>query len=593
MSRQRVPITDFSKGMLSRKVMGRVDLPLQQKAAEEIEGFVLSPDGGITRRRGTVLIKNGLGITPATDGLYADESIPAFVVIRVGEVGSEVPWMVYVNDDPRQIVAVNLRTGAQQTTSLATLEAGEPIQKTQTFYSEADEDVSNQTIHLSTPGHSFALNVYDWSITELADKNVATVYQNRLIAVDRSWGTIHMSIPLEMLDFTLTEQVAIPETDPVEYETVETGAIENIPDFYGAERVLWLTSRQSVYMGTDSAEYEILSAYPYFSTEAGGVQVVKISEIGTEGTCYLGPYMIVRKGQRLIRIQWQGENQYLTDNVTEYIDNKKVIKHLSVEYGSHRYLLFVDIEQNLYCLTEAPFSKISGWTKLASGVWWIDTWEGDLYIARSTGGAFKVEVLPLDSLYVPGDRSAHLNEAFYATQFHADGCGYLTVGASAVTGDLLPASSTMEVYKMVSGELTYVGQYDTDANGELDGTLSAIQTFVGYTDTDIYLFCHGSSTFTSKVKTLPLHIGSGLGSSLGQLKHVHGIVVVVHQSTALKARVNDGPWESWSSSEEFTGAVPLRLEGLSADTVQVEIQAIDEEPLTIMSIEADVEVGEL
>lgn len=593
MARRRFPLTDFSKGMLSRKIMGRVDLPLQQKGAEEIDGFVISPDGGITRRRGTILIREGLGITPNADGLYADNAIPAFVVVRVGEVGSEVPWLLYINDSPRQLVAINLRTGAEQTTSLGTLEAGEPIQKTQTFYAEATEDVTNQTIHLSTPGHSFSLNLYSWTITELADKNRATVHQNRLIAADSMWGTVFMSIPLEMLDFTLTEQVAIPETNPVEYETVETGAIEIEPDFYGSERVMWLTSRQSVYMGTDGGEYEIVSAYPYFSIEPGGAQVIKISDIGTREAAYLGPTMVVSKDDRLIRVQRANPDQYATDNVTEYIDNKKVIKHLSVEYGSHRYLLFIDIERNLYCLTEAPFAQISGWVKLASDVWWIDVHESDLYIARQDSGTFKVEVLPLDSIYVPGDRSERINEAFHATNLHADGSGYLTVDASSVTGDLLPASAPIEVYKMESGNLTYVGQRNTDANGALQGTVGEIQTFVGYVDSPVYLFCHSPTNFTSRVKTLPLHIPVALGSALGELKRLHKVVVVVHQSRALRARINDGPWEPWSSTEPYTGVVELILEGHSSDTIQAEIESVDAEPLTIMSVEVDVEVSEL
>lgn len=592
MARMRVAITDFTGGMVSRKVAGRLDVPFQQKSAEEIEGFLVCPDGGVKRRRGTYYITEPLGIPVSEDGLYGDASVPAFVIVRTGEVGSEVPYMVWIENSPRALKALNLQTGAATVTELGALEAGKPLRKTQTFYSETDADPSNQNIHLCTPGHSFTVNVSTWAITERATWNEATVFQNRLIVADSTWGILRMSIPLEMLDFTLTEEVAIPGTDPVEFETVATGAIEAYPDFYGAEKVTWLTSRQSLYIGTNKGEYEVISAYPYYSNDPGGVRFVRVSSIGTEDAQYLGPYMVVSKNERLIRVQWSGEHVYQTQSITEYLDNAKVIKHLTIEEGSLRYLFMLDIDRNLYCLTESPGAEVSGWSKIATDVWWIEEYDKTLAIAKPTETGFRVELLPLEVVWWDTTESWH--HAYRANYLHADWCGYLTVGAAAIVGHTLPPSSTVKVYKYTGGAMVYVDDVDTDASGDLDDSLANIQDLVGYTDTPVELFCFDAAyTFTSRVKTLPIHIPTAAGTALGKLKQIHGVVIVVHESMALQARVNGEHWETWSSDTPYSGVVPLTLETASADTVQVEVQAVGEFPLNIMSIEVDVTVGEL
>lgn len=580
--------------MVARKVMGRLDVPYQQKAAERIENMVLLPDGGVSRRRGQILIHDGLGISEHAEGLYGAQSIPAFAVVRRGEASGEQSWMIWIDSTGPTLEALNLATGATQSVSAANLVAGDAIETTDTFYSLPDADVANQHVQFWTPTTAWRLNLHTWTLTELSGDELGTIFQNRLIVADKTWGTVKMSIPLDLLDFTMTTSVAIPDTDPVQYETIDSGAVEMIPDFYGAERVRWIDSRQSLYLGTDRAEYEIISAQPYFSNDIGGAQIARISTIGTEGTAYLGPYMVFRRGERLIRTEWSQGDRYLTESMAEFIDNGSWIRHLSVEYGSHRYLLALDIEGDLYCYTEAPFSQVAGWALLASGIGWIETYENDLFVAQADGaGAFNARIIPLDSLFNPGDRSAFRTEAFRRAPLYGDAAGYLELTVGAVQGDRLPASSTVSVYKLAGGSAEFVADYSTNASGELDDTLSNIKTATGWTSGTMALACVSSSTQASRLVTLPLHIPNALGPSLGALKSVGKIVVVVVDSTAFRARVNGGEWANWTEDQAFTGTVTVNPRSSSSETIQVEIESVGANALTVMSVLVDVEVSDL
>ena len=45
--------TNFSKGALSPKLFGRIDLTLYEQGVKTCENFIVMPQGGVTRRAGT------------------------------------------------------------------------------------------------------------------------------------------------------------------------------------------------------------------------------------------------------------------------------------------------------------------------------------------------------------------------------------------------------------------------------------------------------------------------------------------------------------------------------------------------------------
>jgi len=114
-ARQKVLLTDFTAGMVSKKLMGALDVPYAQHGVEELNNFVVSPDGGIKRRRGTIQITVGLGITPHADGLFGDASTPAFQVIRRGDGTNGDIWLVWAEThSPQRFRALNMRTGDEE-----------------------------------------------------------------------------------------------------------------------------------------------------------------------------------------------------------------------------------------------------------------------------------------------------------------------------------------------------------------------------------------------------------------------------------------------------------------------------------------------
>lgn len=593
MPTQGVLLTDFSAGMVSPRVQARLDLPFAQKGAAEITNMVLRPDGGVSRRRANILVREGLGISAATTGLYGAASIPAFMVIRRGEGSSEQSWLLWIdNNAPFELKAMNLATGAVNGSSANMqslhLEPGEPLDATPTFYMEPSGLVADQHIQFWTPGKAFLLNVNSWVLTQQLNHEVATIYQNRRIVVDRTWGTMKMSVPLDLDNYAVTAMVPIPDTDPAESREVETGAVEVIPDHYGAETTRWVSSRLSLYIGTDAGEYEVVSSQPFFSNDPGGAQVIRISEVGTDQAVYFGANMVLRKGDRLIRSAYGGANQYQTESMAEFIDNGTWVRVAPVEYGSHRYLLALDIDGDLYCMTDAPFSRVRGWTKLAVNIGWVWTYEKDVFVAELDGvGGWNVRIIPLDSLFNPGGRTAYEHEAFRRAPAYSDVAGYVSVEPAAVSGDRLPASVTVTVYKVTSAGVELIGDRATDSSGNLTGTVAEIQAWAGWTagiGTLVLVATYGATTVSS-VKTLPINVATQAGPNLAGYKGVEEVTVVVEETTAFEVRINDGPWERWESATPFTGPAAVVPDGTNAATVQVEVRSVGAQALTIMAIE--------
>jgi len=593
MGTMRILLTDFTTGMVSRRTMGQLDIPYSQTAAEIIDGFVVCRDGGVRRRSGTIFVKEDLGLDPDDDGLYGTNTIPSFVVVRRGHGDESHPVLVWIDiHGAASLKAFDLRNRTEDETVDVTLRGGRALSVTHTFYSTAEDDEETQYIHLGTPDSSHRVNVHDWTVTESpSGHDLATIHQNRLVAVDREWGRVRMSVPLEMFNYDLYEDVPIPETDPPQTQTIETGAIEIVPDFYGAETVQWVCARQSLYLGTDVAEYEIKSSLPYFANEPGGATVVPISMIGTDGAEYFGLYMVFRKRERLVRMRWDQGDSYRSDNIAEMLDNDEIIVHKVIEYGSHRYLFFVDVNRHLYCMTEGSrdpalhetVSKksVSAWSRLFTDVWWIDTYNDDLYVARDNEGAFYVEVVPLDSLSYPGTRTTHDDAAIRRNTVHADRGAYCNVTNDSLTGDALPPYATMAVYTYSEGSWISVEDesepfvVETGESGALVTDIADIQEAVGWTEDDVEIFLHDTDgEFTSRIVTLPVHIPTELGPALGKPFTIREVVLIVHESTAAKVRINDGEWETWLSETLYSGPVPFRTDSGYDDVVQAEIRSI-------------------
>lgn len=425
----------------------------------------------------------------------------------------------------------------------------------------------HQFIQIWSKDGSIRVNLSQNTLAEEAEKHISTIFQSRRIALDRDNGILFMSAPFAYNDFE------------------SEGLIQYYPAFYKVENPKWIASRGSVYIGTDKGEYEVLSNFAYFSNELGGVVVQRISNIGTDFAVYFGQTMVMVKDRRLIQIGYQGADVYQTNSIAEFIDNGQVITADTLEFGSHRYFAFVDDNDDLYVLAQSQSTGVNAWSKIDSNVKWIKAHNQDLYIAKERSGSIYLEVLPFDNLTYPGNRSDNITKHFWNNKVYGDQGGYAYV-KDTITQDTLPASSTVKAYKVDESGYEYIGDLTTDASGVITETASEILTTAGES-TEAYLYCYKES-FTSQVKTLPV----GLAAGISNVKNVNKVILSVIDSMAAKVRVGTGTWEEWSSEELYTGVVELSVESTNDDDPQIEIQSVDDKPLHIVTIEAEVNVGE-
>ncbi len=562
MSRKRLLITDFSRGMVSDRLAGKAETGLFQKASSELTNFIVNPDGGVSRRRGTIFVRRGAGVATG---------IPAFTVFSKTSGATEVPYVGFIEPDTtNKFTVMNGQDHVATSLLSANLEPGEKLYDSGKF----NDNVlaSQQQLHIWGPTKSFLVDIETLAtITEWTEQDISSIFQGRMIAVDRETSKLFFSVAYDFDNFT------------------GIGALNFMPDHFYSEKTLWIKSRTGVYIGTTRAEYEVVSAYPAFTEDMGGIQTKKISSIGTDNAVYFGPAMVMSKDNRLLRMNYVGANQYQSNSIAEYIDNENIVTMDTIEYGSHRYLFFVDDVHDLYCLTESQQSEVAGWTKIMENVYWCKSFDQDLYITRKRGAEFWIEILPLDSFKYPWNRIDNSDSLFRHNNIHADAGGYINAYIDAtlgniVTSDYLPESETVSVYNLTT--LADLGTNLTTATGEL-GTDAEIITLLGVVDdtpVDAYTYL---DEFTSVLKTLPIPTGS-----VGAKKQIKNIVVKVFNSEAMKVRVNEGTWQDWSSTT-FSGNVKFNVECESSDTVQVEIQSVGVKPLNILLIEADISGGDL
>ena len=440
----------------------------------------------------------------------------------------------------------------------------------------------NEYLHLWSDDISFLIDLSDNTLEggdEKTDQEISTLYQNRLISFDRTMGKLWMSAPYSYLDFT------------------GKGHLNLEPDFYGSEKPKWIKSRGSTFCGTDQGEYEITSSLPYFSDKLGGLILQKISSIGSDMAEFFGPSMVLVKDRRLIQIAYQGEGQYKSTSIAEYIDNKQVRTLVVIEFGTHRYLCFVDYDGKLYTQTSAESSGVGAWTLLDQDVGWIHAFGQDLYIAKNRGGTYAIEIVPFDNLDHPGGRDPRLTKDFWNVGVHGDRGGFIyawdDLNGEHIIQDVFPPNSTMSIYEMPANE--YIADLDTDSDGYLIKTASEVLTDTGHTSEgdNVSLYAHEAGKFfTSRMKTLPIYVPVEDGLSWEQPRRINKVILKVIDSMAAQVRINEGTWESWSSDSRYSGPVEFWVDGMYDSDVQVEVQAVEEKPLHIISIEAEVSVGE-
>jgi hypothetical protein len=277
------------------------------------------------------------------------------------------------------------------------------------------------------------------------------------------------------------------------------------------------------------------------------------------------------------------------------IDNVDIIQVDAMEYGSHRYLFFVSKDKKLWCYTECVSSGVAAWSVLAEDVGWAKVFNQDLYVARQGAATWDVQVIPMDNLNYPGNRSQYMKDAFFERTIFADQGGFVRADYNAIDGyiiesDYMKPSTTLQVY-LLDG--TYIGERATTAAGALTGTNEEIATFLGYSGSPVQAYCYpGTAVFTSTLKTLPIELGTVYGPGLGTLRRINRVVIRVYKSKALRVRANKGQWSSWNSETEFTGNVELAVDCGHDDLVQIEVQSIGILPLHIHSIQIDATMGD-
>jgi hypothetical protein len=568
MALERRLVTDFSLGQMSNRYAGRVDSEIRQKGAEEITGFVLGKDGGLRRRPGSIFVRDDLGIAPAADRLYNTSGIPAFTVYRDGVAR----WLAYIDNIGPSFEARQLNGVGSKSIGDGALEPGKRLSHAAPF---RDPGTTYDYLFCWTDGDAFYVDLDNNTVARSTDVDLATYYQNRLIGILRSTGVINMSEVLDPLDFTDDED--------------ENKPLSATPDFAGVETPKWIKGRQSLYVGTDAAEYEIFSAEPYFSEELGGLIIRRITDIGTEQAEYFGPAMAMRALSEIILIQYTGQSfDYQTRSITEQIDNSRLIWIATAEYGTHRYCYALDVDGKLFAYLQAPATGLSGWVVLAENVGWMSVYSKDLYVGIERGGTYSVEVFPIAGFDHPYERTEKQHAAFLANDAHGDRGGYITLSAATFTGDTLPASATVDLYKIdvANSTSTYVGEVDTTAGGVLDITLGDLKTLVGWTTGEMELYAHEANLFpVGTIRTLPL------GGIIGSRSRISRVILQVEASSGARVRVNDGTWEEKITAAPESGPWAFRVEHRYDQEPRIEIQTVDSRPLNVYQIYVEVDVG--
>ncbi|MCF7939903.1 MAG: hypothetical protein K9L68_15020, partial [Spirochaetales bacterium] len=299
----------------------------------------------------------------------------------------------------------------------------------------------------------------------------------------------------------------------------------------------------------------------------------------------------------LIQIGYQGANQYQSNSLAELIDNKTIRTIASIDFGTHRYFCFVDRNNDLYAMTNSQSSGVSAWTKLMSGVGWIHAIGQDLYAAVNRSGSYYLEIIPFDNIQNPGGRDENLTEMFWELNRYGDKGGFIyawdDLSGEHITQDTLPPSATVDVYELPGN--TYIGAWTTDADGLLTKSATQVLTDTGHTaeGDEVHLWAYESGVYpTATLKTLPLYIPVQSGLEWEQPRRINKVILKVIDSMAAKVRIGEGEWEEWSQDTEYSGTKEFYVDGNYSDEVQVEIQAIEDKPLHITSIEAEVSTGE-
>ena len=584
MPRERVVITDFSAGEITEGYAGRIDLQLYRRAAAELRGVVVRPDGGVTRRKPTMHVRSGHAFTPAAGGLTTPGNTPGFILYSFQDGTNRVPFLAFV-DSPNLIIR-NMQTHTEATATTA-LEEGEALKTSGAFC--AEDNFTTQTVNLWTPGHAEILDLHTNVTTNRISRQIGTVFQNRLITADREFGRLYFSVPLDLLNNDLTEIIEIDDGEGGTTEiVVATGALDIRPDFYGVESVRWIKSRGSLYVGTDQGEYEVSSAYAAFNGEPGGVMVTKLSSIGTTEAEFFGGNMVMIKDSRIVEMMYDARaHSYQTRSRMELQKNAPIVQMAVIEYGSHRYLFALDVRRVLWCLTASPSTEVAGWTRMEEDVWSIFSFDQDMYVVRGVDGDFSIECIGMDNLHLRGDRSAMEALAFENLDMYRDRGAFITVYDGEVTGDRLPANTECQVWKYEDPGYAFVGDVTTNGDGELWATYLAATGDLGG-DALVWAAPNEGNEFVSRIKSLPIETSTIYGPGLGVPTRIHRIMVLVEETSAFRYRVTGSDWQIWQVDEPYSGPVNLTTGGSNVTQACVEIESYGDHPLTVLSIQADV-----
>lgn len=559
MATSRELITDFSFGAVSDRFSGRIDSELRRHAVQTMVGFIPKQDGGVRRVPAQVFVRDNLGISVQTDRLYDANGIPGFIVYR----DSGDPWMAWLSS-ASYYVAENLTNSSSMTITSSSFEYGHELWTGGSYVDPAD-DVEHLLVW--TPDDSFGVSLTSDLMSRPTDYDLGVVFQNRFIGIKRDTGAIVASVVKDYTDFTTS-----------------SGGLTGVPDWAGSEEVWWITARRGLYIGTHKSEHEMYSQYGYFSEEDGGLQLSKMGGIGSRRAVYFGREMAIMRENGIVVYSRSGD-AYNTAGLTVQIDAEEWITIESIDYGTHQYLVGLTRDGDLWLYTRVDSSNIRGWSKIRGDVGWVTVYENDLFIAYENSTEYRVDVIGLDELVHPGDRTSLERRAYRWCDVHGEGGGYLTVGSS-VSGDLLPTSSTMAVWTLSSTGPTYAGTLATQADGTF--VTSSLQTLVGWTSSTIYTYAYvDGEEQTSQIITLPLT------AILGKMHNLSKVYLQVWNSMGARVRIyGNDLWDQQVEDALYTGVWEFDVEGTHDEDPQIEVQALSSLPLNIYAIYAEVEVGD-
>jgi hypothetical protein len=566
-------VTDFTLGQISDRYAGAVHLELRRKGAELIQGFVLNDDGGVSRRPGSVFVRDGLGITPTTNKLYDVQGNPSFLIFRF----ASDRYIGFIKDEGSQVSfqGEKVATGSQIMSlahgSLTTQYHGVPLHQLR-FY---DPGTAKQWLHIWFESLGFDINLTSLAMS-LADFQQAILYQGRLIAIDQSTGYILLSEELDYFDMVNDETATRPLT--------------LVAEFSGRDDLKWIAARKSVYVGTDEGEWEVYSSYPFFSSELGGLIAREIENIGSDQAIYFGPNLVLRDLDRVIAMLPVAEEEYGAGGISERIDNGQLVQQTMNEFGEYRYYHALDVDGNLYSFLQSPGAQISGWVTLDTDVGWIFSYNKDLYVAKERDGDYVVEVYPLRELHHPGDRTLRDHSVFAANDAHGDVGGFLTLTGASLVGDLLPPSTMVDLYKVdvTNKTSTFLAATLTDSGGALADSLAGIKSLVGYDSGTWYLHGHQDGIYPAgTIRTLPLR------DLLGETGSIARVILQVSDSSGASVRITNvdedgvalaGGWETKETASLETKAWEFRPDSPMGTEPRIEIATLDYNPLNIHQV---------